>query len=141
MRRNLLRQTLLLGFLFVSGCIFFQCSGGSQLEKALKEYTAAINKDCPITYDQYTQLDSCEVVDGKVLKYNYTVDFEKLNTEEDEFEPKMKAYLLSGVKIGAEFKGLRDNDVTFRYAYRDRDGKIVHEFSITPDEYKSGNKK
>ena len=141
MRRNLLKHTLLLGYLLISSLIFTQCSGNAQLEKALKEYAASINKDCPITYDQYTRLDSCEVLSGNTLKYNYTVDFDKLDTGKEEFEPLMKKYLLGGIKIGSEFKGLRDNNVTFQYSYRGLDGTAVHRFSITPDDYNSLDKK
>lgn len=140
MRNNFLKHVLLVVFLLLS-LAFVECSGDKQVDKELKVYAAEINKDCPITYDQYTRLDSCEALSGKILKYNYTVDFEKLNITEDELESKMKPYLLGGVKIASEMKGLRDREVTFSYSYRGKDGNLIREFKITPDDYKSNNKK
>lgn len=141
MRKNSLKHALLLCLLFLSGIIFIQCSSDSQVQKALTAMAESINKDCPITYDQFTRLDSCEDMPGKVFRYNYTVDFEKLNITVEELEKRMKPYLLSGIRIGAEMKGMRDNDVIFEYVYRGKDRKTVSEFKITPEEYKANTKK
>ncbi len=140
MKGNALRHLLLNSFLFLSVILFVQCSGDAQLQKALKGMAEAITKDCPIVYDQYTQLDNCEALPNKVLRYNYTVDFDKLDITKEELEARMKPYLLSGVKVASDMKVLRDNDVSFEYSYKGKDGKLICEFRITPDDYKSSNK-
>lgn len=141
MRENFMRQTLLLGLLFISGIIFVQCSSDAQVQKALVAMAETINKDCPITYDQYTRLDSCQATPGKTLKYNYTIDLDKLDITAEELEAKMKPYLLSGIKIGTDMKVLKDNEVSFEYSYRGKDGQIIREFKIAPGDYKTANKK
>lgn len=122
----------------VTSIFFIQCSD-NMAERKLREVADEINKSCPIKIDDITTLDSCQVLPNRTFRYNYTMVFDEIFSDQEKAtidlyqKSQQTAYLQQNPK---QLKALIDINTTFQHAYYNVDG---HEFAVinfTPDQYK-----
>ncbi len=100
------------------------------------EYADELNKTCPFTVDEATQLDNVIVLPDNVFQYNYTLAFMKDSVNTDELKNYLEPRILNNIKTQPEMKIIRDNQVTLNYNYRDRTGAHLLTISVKPEQYK-----
>ena len=106
------------------------------LNQAMVEYADELNKTCPFTVDEATQLDNVIVLPDNVFQYNYTLAFMKDSVNTDELKNYLEPRILNNIKTQPEMKIIRDNQVTLNYNYRDRTGAHLLTISVKPEQYK-----
>lgn len=94
------------------------------VEKALRETASHINKSTPRPIGDIATLDGA-VAYERTLKYRFS--FKDLKKEEisSEFAWKQTEFLTDFVCTTAEMKVFVENGVTLKYAYHDKEGKLV----------------
>jgi len=116
------------------------CTKEKTIDEELKEAAVSMSKLMPQVFNEGIRLDSVSAQPGKIFKYNYTlVDDVKENVTDAEiegFKKEAKEGALDVVKTSPDMKEFRDNDVTLKYVYYDKNGKPLADFSIDPGEYK-----
>ena len=126
---------LLLGILMV----FVSCKK-DDFSKELLEAAANTNKLGPQILSEGIRLDSVSANKDKVFKYNYTLtedDKEKVSPSlVEEFKNNAKQEALKVVKTSDEMQMFRENKVTLKYSYNDKNGQYITDFTISPEEYK-----
>jgi hypothetical protein len=105
------------------------------LERALRETAGHINKTTPRPVGDIATLEGA-VAYERTLKYR--ISFKDLRKEEisSEFAWKQTEFLTDFVCTTSEMKVFVENGVTLKYAYHDKDGKLV--IVITVDTRKCG---
>lgn len=128
-------KILLLGVLLV----FVSCKK-DDFSKELQEAAANSNKLGPQMMSDGIRLDSVSASKDKVFKYNYTLtEDEKTNVSPElleGFKKEAREEALNVIKTSEEMKTFRDNDVTLKYSYVDKNGQPLTEFEIKPADYK-----
>jgi len=115
---------------------FIQCGGKDKIvEKALQMTSEQLNKQCPMMIDAITRLDNTAVFPGKVLMYNYTI-IDTSNFNEDQMKEVGIPFIKNTVKTNPQMEELRKLEVTFKYQYKDNEGKVILSFDVTPNDYK-----
>jgi len=124
-------------FLILGLSIILSCSSRStDIESLLKLSAQEINKMCPMTIDEDTQLDNVVVLSNKTIQYNYTfVNWELEDLDLQAIESDFFPLLLNRTKTNPGLKSFRDNNVTVNYYYADMDGKFVALYEVTPQLY------
>jgi len=105
------------------------------VEKALRETASHINKTSPRPVGDIATLEGA-VAYERTLKYR--ISFKDLRKDEisSEFAWKQTEFLTDFVCTTAEMKVFVENGVTLKYAYHDKNGKLV--IVITVDTRKCG---
>ncbi|RKT00823.1 hypothetical protein [Chryseobacterium defluvii] len=120
---------------------FFSCKKEKTVDMELKEAAASMNKLTPQTLNDMIRLDSVSSEPDKIFKYNYTLlgDVKENVSEEqiNDFKKEAKQEAINAIKTSEDLKEFRDNDVTLKYIYYDKNGKRTADFTVTPSEYKS----
>ncbi|WP_299175984.1 hypothetical protein [uncultured Chryseobacterium sp.] len=133
--RNVMRLSVATVFLFL-----FSCTKEKTVDQELKEAAAGMNKLTPQMLNDMIRLDSVSTEPDKILKYNYTLmEDERENVSEEDinaFKNEAKQEALNAVKTSADMQQFKEDDVTLKYVYYDKNGKLTADFSITPSEYK-----
>jgi len=121
--------------LFFLICIitFTHCSGN--IESQLKAIAKETNTECPKMLDNWTRLDKCAATGGANFEYHLTI-LQIAITDTTNFKSQLKPQLLQVLKTNPSLKIFRDNDVTIKYIYNDKDGKYIFSETIIPQEYK-----
>lgn len=120
--------------------VFVQCGNQSQLEILAK----AVNLTLPQQLDEVTVLDSCTVIDGKILKYHCTLNFENFeNLSAPIFKLYQKKEVIAGLR-GLDQKDLKkiyEIGSIIEYGYY-HDKKEFVSIQISKDDYQNyGNLK
>lgn len=133
--RNVMRLSVATVFLFL-----FSCTKEKTVDQELKEAAAGMNKLTPQMLNDMIRLDSVSTEPDKILKYNYTLmEDERENVSEEDinaFKNEAKQEALNAVTTSADMQQFKEDDVTLKYVYYDKNGKLTADFSITPSEYK-----
>jgi hypothetical protein len=120
--------------------LLISCKKENTINDELKEAAAGMNKMTPQILNDGIRLDSVSA-GTKMLKYNYTLteDVKENVTEEEinNFKKEAKEGAINAIKTSADMKDFRDNDVTLKYSYYDKNGRPTADFTVTPAEYKS----
>jgi len=105
------------------------------VEKALRETATHINRTTPRPVGDIATLEGA-VADERTLKYR--ISFKDLRKDEisSEFAWKQMEFLTDFVCTTPEMKVFVENGVTLKYAYHDKDGKLV--VVLTVDTRKCG---
>jgi len=125
----------LIGFALAYGVkqAFFKTS----IDQELMTFTSEFNKSTPLMIDSDTRLDNTMALPGKILQYNYTlVNTDKSAADADGLKQYLNDRLVNFVKTSPQMKFARDKNVTFNYAYSDRNGEFLFLITITPQDYK-----
>ncbi|MFC7348132.1 hypothetical protein ACFQO9_15545 [Chryseobacterium zhengzhouense] len=116
------------------------CKKEDVIDKELKEAAANMNKMTPQLLSEGVRLDSVSATQNKTLQYSYTLTDdvkEELKTEEiNEYKSAAKEEALKSIRNSPDMKNFRDNNVTLKYVYYDKNGKPTTDFSVSPSEYK-----
>ena len=97
-----------------------------------KEY----NKKCPVTYSDGVRVDSVTVQSDSKFEYHSTlINVEKENFNLDSFINVTEKRIVGDLKKDSSVQPMRDNNITLGYTYRDRNGKLLYEISVTPEMY------
>jgi hypothetical protein len=121
-----------IGYLVVDR-IFFSKPDFNEL---LLEYSAQMNRQCPLYVDRETRLDSTVVLPGRVFQYNYTL----VRTAGEQVDKRMmsdqlEAGIFANVRNNPAMSLQRDNEVTMEYVYYDKDGKYMFNIRVRPQDY------
>ena len=117
---------------------FWGCtSKNRELNRQLNEMASNLNSSTPVMLDRFTRFDSASVTKDNEFCYYYTI----LNTTNadslfSELKQTISENIRSQVASSPDLRIFRDNDVTLRYFYRDSLQNVVHDITITPDQYK-----
>lgn len=107
------------------------------IDKQLVEVTNELNKYCPMNVDEYTILKNVVALPNKAIQYNYSlIDIEKAEVKMDTVKKYVFPAVLENAKSNPQMKFFRDNNVTLKYNYTDKNGKFVTEYIVTSEMYK-----
>ncbi|ANF51057.1 hypothetical protein A0O34_11270 [Chryseobacterium glaciei] len=120
--------------------LLISCNKEKTIDDELKEAATSMNKLTPQILNDGIRLDSVSAEPNRVFKYNYTlIQDVKENVTEAEintFKKEAKEGAVNAIKTSADMQQFRDNDVTLKYSYYDKNGKPTADFSVTSAEYK-----
>lgn len=87
--------------------------------------------------DQDTRLDNTVALPDNAFQYNYTlVNLTKQDIDIKDFENYMVPQITNNVKTNPDLQVFRDNKVTMKYSYKDKNGEYITQISVSPNEYK-----
>jgi hypothetical protein len=117
-------------FMFVSKCF------SPTFDKALVEMANEFNKTLPLMIDSETRVDNVMPLPDKTILYTYTlISYDKETIDTLVIKSNLEPYMINNIKTSPEMKFLRDNKITFRYFYRDKNGNYLFSMQIKPDQY------
>src|SRR5690349_10403739 len=97
------------------------CNMKPSFDKAMIQTASEFNKSCPMMVDKETRLDNAIALPGKIFQYNYTlVNLEKSAIDVDRLKSILEPMVVSKASSEPGLKTFRDNDVTMRYNYKDK---------------------
>lgn len=115
--------------------VFFNLS---TVDGQMMRTASDMNASCPIMIDQDTRLDNMLAFPPRTFQYNYSlINYEKEFTDTLLLKGMIEQNLIKYLRTNPEAKFLRDNKVTLRYHYRDRNGLYLFQMLIKPEEYKA----
>lgn len=121
----------------VTFTIGIMCTGNNNtLTQQVIKTSEEVNKKCPMTIDAYTTLDNTTVTENPLtLVYLYTANVNKdsLTINLDEVKGKIMKTTQNGANTSPEMAFIRDNSVLLKYHYKDKNGKYLFDFTITPE--------
>lgn len=140
--KNLLKIVVAFGILTLASCKKEEQSytkeNGDQ--KELQLAVDNVNKMAPQEIGEGVRLDKAALEDHNRIHYYYTFiddDVDSLTTEQiEEFKQMLKEESTHAVKVSEDMEGIKTNDVTLKYSYKDKNGKQLLDFEILPEEYK-----
>jgi len=97
------------------------------VDKILADFVNAANKDLPIMLDSVTRFDTAIYLPNKTILYGYTLLWcskDNIDNSSDSIDLANILYRYSrNILMLPTHTTLRNNSVTFKYLYRDKDGK------------------
>lgn len=120
-------------------CSFHACFLPTGKQKVFELAAEQVNKQCPITVDEMTRMDST-TYSGKdnTFTYFYTLSGKADDpTMSEQLKKSLEETLPETIKNTEEMKVYRESDVTIKYIYLS--GKTKEELiqvTVTPDMYK-----
>jgi hypothetical protein len=140
MKSNLFKITFSLLITFTA-FTFVSCDKGKAL--VIQKTAEEVNAQCPMTIDNVTQLTACEYVPEKSLKYTYTVDTDVLINEMgvadmEAFKKELQKQIVIQMHTlmnQESSKALKLLDPVLIHCYKDKNGEVISEITVTPDMY------
>jgi len=109
----------------------------SSLEGQMELVAETTNKNCPAMIDTETQLDNLEVLPEKVFQYNYTlIHYDRSQIDTLQVKNTISQNIVSSLKGNPQLKFQRDNNITLKYQYKDKNGAYIMSIIVTPEMYK-----
>lgn len=106
------------------------------LDKMMVAAADTLNSRCPIMIDQYTRMDSANVLPNKQFQCNYTLmGITKAEVNYDTVKKYIEPQLLNNIRTSPDLRVQREHKITFIYNYFDMNGLPVIRFSFGPDKY------
>ena len=107
------------------------------LESQLKEAVLEINKSAPMNVSKLSRLDSASIIGKKEFIYHYTlITTAKNQVNMDTVNKYIRPTIIENVKTNSDLKIYRDNNITLKYKYYDKNGEFAMEIPVTPELYK-----
>ena len=104
--------------------------------KTLASATARLNSECPEMVDEETRLDSVFLTAEGELAYYYTlISRDKASISEQAFRAFIIPRILVNVHENNDLKVHRDSSIRMQFNYRDRNGELVTEILVGPENY------
>lgn len=117
--------------------LFVSCLNQENETAELHELVQEINKKCPATIDSETRLDRIDVVNGDMLRYNFSlVNLLVTNTDTARLRKELWPGIVANIKVSASIKKLRDQGLAFQYYYKDKEGNSLLVLNVTKEDYK-----
>lgn len=136
-RKNIVRHASFAIAFFVTIAISVMCTGRNDtVKQTIIKTSEEINKKCPMVIDAYTQLDNTTVTDNPLtLAYLYTVSINKdsLALDINEAKKNLITTTQNAANTSPEMAYMRDNAILLKYHYKDKNGKYLFDFTITPE--------
>jgi hypothetical protein len=99
---------------------------------ALRKLADQTNKQLPIMADSETRVDRVTVLGPDLLEYQYTfVNTEKNGFDVEKFLSAARPQILENYRKGDQFKMFRENSVSVRFSYYDKNGKLITNIDIS----------
>ena len=109
----------------------------SSIEGQMELVAETTNKNCPAMIDAETQLDNLEVLPEKVFQYNYTlIHYDRSQIDTLQVKNTISQNIVSSLKGNPQLKFQRDNNITLKYQYKDKNGAYIMSIIVTPEMYK-----
>ncbi len=106
------------------------------IDQALMATTSQINKGLPMMVDKETRLENTMVLPDKTIVYRYTlVNTNAADVKKDELTASLRPLVLNSYKTDPDMKSFRENGVTMRYQYSDKNGMAITEFAVNPKDF------
>lgn len=101
-------------------------------DKVLKDMAARLNSKCPVMIDSITRLDSVSLPNGNTFQYNYTLSIAKEDSLYNGNATKqlIKSNAQENLNSNPEMNYMRDNFVSLKYIYKDKNDKQLFDFTI-----------
>ncbi len=97
---------------------------------------SVVNCTAPNMLDEITRLDSSRALPGKIFETDYTIiTMEKSKMNAEKFAENMRPSLLENIKENNDLKRFREHKVIVNYNYYDKNGELITNISITPNDY------
>jgi hypothetical protein len=128
----------ILGFAFGFSIMFFvtQYFFNPSIDKQLTGFANEFNKTCPMIVNEHTTLKNVVALPDKTIQYNYMlIEMTKAEVKIDTLKKYLFPSILQTVKTDPSMKLFRDNKVTIKYNYADKNGVFVTEYIIKPNMY------
>jgi hypothetical protein len=109
------------------------------IDKVLIEYASEYNKSLPMMLDADTRLDNIIAMPNKTVMYNYTIvsaDIQQYMPDTLTIKEYMIPRCINISKTNPDMEMFRNNEITQRYTYMDKNGAYIFSFTITPDQIK-----
>jgi len=105
--------------------------------KTLMEAAGNANRNLPIMLDSETRLDSMMPTDNKTFRSTYTlVNMETGKVDTTAMKSRVEPYIINTVKTSPEMESQRQQEITFVFYYKDKNGNYLFSIVVTPDKYK-----
>jgi len=125
--------TASLASMFVQKCVFPK----PDIDKVMVETVNTINKTFPMMIDADTRIDNAMALPNKTILYNYSlVNYENGMIDTVMTKNTLEPNIINNIKTSPEMKYHRDNNVTFQYRYKDKNGNYMFSIIVTPEQYK-----
>lgn len=112
----------------------------SNVDAILVQIASEMNKMLPMYIDSETVLDNVASMPNNTLQYNYSlVNVEGEQIDTIQIKSVMEPNIVNLVKTSPEMQTLRDNNVDFKYYYKDKTGKYLFSILIPHQKYKENN--
>ena len=127
--------------LLITACAFFililsSCNSQEGVDNKALKVVAQFNSKCPMMIDQETRMDGIEVKNGNTIVYKYTlINLFAAKVDTARFNLALRPGIINTIKTNAELNELKRIKSSFEYYYKDRDGKFIYSFLITPEDY------
>jgi hypothetical protein len=95
------------------------------------------NRNLPMMIDSETRLDNVMATDKKTFQYTYTlVNMEKGKVDTTAMKSRMEPYIINSVKTAPTLEQQRNEEMTFVYYYKDKNGNYLFSVAVPPEKYK-----
>lgn len=134
-KKNIVRYLSFVIAFTMTIAVSVMCKGNDVVVAEVKKTSEEINKKCPMPIDDYTRLDNTKVTENPLtLAYIYTVSVNKdsLTINLDEAKKNLMKTTQNLADTDPQMTYIRDNSVLLRYHYKDKNGKYLFDFTITP---------
>lgn len=135
-KKNIIRCLFFVIAFTVTIAVSVMCTGNNTLTQQVIKTSEDINKKCPIAVDDITTLDNTNVTeDPLTLVYLYSVDLDKdsIVGDFDEIKQNVIDNAQHMANTRPDMAIIRDNSILLKYHYKDKRGKDLFEFTITPE--------
>ena len=123
-------------FLFVYWAVQHFFFSAPVLDTQLNAIASELNKSCPMMIDKETQFDNAVAMPNKVFQYNYTlVNMIKGKVDTVAIRNYIIPIATNNARTNPDMKYQRENNITLRYYYMDKNREYLFSFAITPDQY------
>src|SRR5450759_1934194 len=135
-QRNLPWAILLIMIILACSCKNSSSIKDTEIQNKLKQVANEVNKGCPRIIDSETRLDNAGAFSNRTLLYNFTlVNKERSQIDTLMLKSSMEPSIINQFKTSPIFELARQNHLTIKYYFKDRNGIYLFTISITPDKY------
>ena len=135
-QRNLPWTILLIMTILAYSCKNTNSRKDAEIQNKLKQVANEVNKDCPKIINSETRLDNAGAFSNRTLMYNFTlVNKERSQIDTLMLKSSMEPSIINQFKTSPIFELARQNHLTIKYYYKDKNGIYLFTISITPDKY------
>jgi len=130
-----MKKCLALVFIILN-VLLVSCEPPETIDNKALKVVAQFNEKCPMMIDAETRMDGIEVKNGNTIVYRYTlINLFASKVDTSLFAKALRPGIINTIKTNAELAELKRIKSSFEYYYKDREGKFIYSFIITPEDY------